>query len=73
MEQIRAARKNAGFGLREAARALGTYPATVHEWETTDREPRRAYLTKMAMLYKVPVEALYPTVDDSETPVKTAI
>lgn len=54
----RKAREDAGIGLREAARLLGTYPAAVHEWETTERKPSEKYLVKMADLYKTTVDRL---------------
>ena len=53
---LEAARVNAGFSQREAARALKICPETLSSWEKGKVSIKTANLMKLCELYKIPVE-----------------
>lgn len=52
------ARQDAGLSQRQAAKLLGTFPATVCEWETTTRKPTQKYILRMVQVYGKPLDQL---------------
>lgn len=47
-EKIRQARHDSGMSQRELAEAIGVTKRSISYWETTDRHPDFALLTKIA-------------------------
>ena len=61
---MRAARIDAGFSLRGAARALGVSKTTVINSEQGETAPGGDLLGRMASVYGVPVDAFYVAHDE---------
>lgn len=56
---LAAARMNAGYSQKAAAKALDIAPATLCAWERGKREVSELAMTAMASIYGVPRDALF--------------
>ncbi|PKB63447.1 MAG: hypothetical protein BZY80_07180 [SAR202 cluster bacterium Io17-Chloro-G2] len=61
-------RKDAGFGVEEAARKIGTTPERLAGWEQGDSKPTVNQLRKLAAAYKRPLALFYLPVPPEDTP-----
>lgn len=67
---LRLARRQSGLTLKEVAQALGyslKSQTTIRLWELGDRDPSDIQLTRIAAVYKIPVDVLIkPEATDEE-------
>lgn len=65
MEQIRislaAARVNAGFSQKEAAKRMNTSVKTIQNHEAGKTEPGWSMVEKYSALYGLPIDNIFPT------------
>lgn len=66
---MRLARRRSGLTLKEVAQAMGyslRSQTTIKLWEDGKRDPSDIQLTKIAAVYKIPVEILYRPAETDE-------
>lgn len=56
---IEAARINAGFTLKEAAKLIGVSVSTLHKWEQDSSDLKISQSLKLSAVYGYPVEYIF--------------